>query len=132
MTIDWRLALAATVGGAIGSLARYLGSLATAPISEVLPWGTILINIAGSFVIGAAAAATPASRLGLPEVWRVFVMVGVCGGFTTFSAFSLQTLDLVREGAIGRAGLNVLLSVALCLAGTALGYSTLRLIARSI
>ena len=130
MTVDWKLAAAAAVGGALGSLARDMGSLATAPISEVLPWGTILINIAGSFVIGATASATAGGRLGVPEIWRVFVMVGLCGGFTTFSAFSLQTFDLLREGAMVRAGLNVALSVALCLAGTAAGYAAVRALAR--
>ncbi len=122
MTVDWKLAAAAALGGALGSLARYIGSLATGPISEVLPWGTILINIAGSFVIGLAAGA--GARL--PDPWRVFVMVGFCGGFTTFSAFSLQTFDLLREGALGRAGMNVATSVLLCLLGTALGFWAMR------
>ena len=125
--MDWRLALAATAGGAVGSLGRYALTLVLLPISIALPWGTVLINVAGSFVIGAVAAlAMPGSRWALPDMWRVFVMVGVCGGFTTFSAFSLQTFTLMREGAMGRAMVNVAVSVVLCVAATAAGDLAVR------
>ena len=111
------------LGGALGTLARYGIVTATAPLSKSLPWGTILINIAGSFVIGFFGTLTLAQgRYPVSENVRLFVMVGFCGGFTTFSSFSLQTLDLLRGGAIGRGLVNVLLSVALCLCAVAAGH----------
>jgi len=111
------------LGGALGTMARYAVSVAMLPLSRSLPWGTISINIAGSFVIGLFGTLTLAhGRYPLPENARLFVLVGFCGGFTTFSAFSLQTLDLLRGGAVGRAMLNVLLSVALCLCAVAAGH----------
>jgi CrcB protein len=110
-------------GGAIGTLARYLLSVATAPISGQLPWGTIIINILGSFIIGFFGTLTLANgRFPVSENIRMFVMIGVCGGFTTFSAFSLQTLDLLRSGAPARASMNVVASVALCLCAVSLGH----------
>jgi CrcB protein len=111
------------IGGALGSLARYLLSLAMLPVSRDLPWGTITINILGSFVIGFFGTLTLAQgRFPVSENLRLFVMVGLCGGFTTFSSFSLQTLDLLRSGATVRAGSNIVLSVALCVAAVALGH----------
>lgn len=108
--------LAVACGGALGSLARYAAVLLAQPISGRLPWGTIVINILGSFVIGFYSDLSgPGGRLPSSDSMRLFVMVGLCGGFTTFSAFSLQTLELVRMGAPGRAALNVGLSIALCL-----------------
>jgi CrcB protein len=111
------------VGGAIGTLARYLLSLAALPISQTLPLGTIGINILGSFAIGLFGALTLAhGRSPVSEDARLFVMVGLCGGFTTFSSFSLQTLDLLRSGATSRALVNVVASVALCVAAVAVGH----------
>jgi CrcB protein len=110
-------------GGAIGTLARHLISLAAAPFSQALPWGTIGINILGSFVIGFFGTLTLAhGRYPVAENARLFVMVGFCGGFTTFSSFSLQTLDLMRNGALARAAINVVASVALCVAAVAAGH----------
>src|ERR1700748_60973 len=103
------------LGGALGTLARYLVGLAAIPISQNLPWGTIVINIVGSFNIGFFGTLTLAyGRFPASDNMRLFVMVGLCGGFTTFSAFSLQTLDLLRSGAVLRAGVNVVASVVLC------------------
>jgi fluoride exporter len=111
------------LGGAVGSFLRYFLSFLALPISRDLPWGTILINIAGSFVIGLFGTLTLASgRHPAPENLRLFVMVGVCGGFTTFSSFSLQTLDLMRNGAMTRAAINIGLSVVLCVAAVAVGH----------
>jgi CrcB protein len=110
-------------GGALGTLARYLISLAALPISQSLPWGTIIINIVGSFIIGLFGTLTLAhGRYPVSENVRLFVMIGVCGGFTTFSSFSLQTLDLLRNGAVVRAAINVVGSVVLCVLAVALGY----------
>ena len=92
------------IGGALGTLARYLISMLALPISRELPWGTITINVTGSFVIGFFGTLTLADgRFPVSENVRLFVMVGLCGGYTTFSAFSLQTLDLIRSGAAVRA-----------------------------
>jgi CrcB protein len=111
------------VGGAIGTLARYLVAMAAGPMSQSLPWGTIGINILGSFVIGFFGTFTLAhGRFPVSENARLFVMVGLCGGFTTFSSFSLQTLDLLRGGATARAAVNVVASVALCIAAVAVGH----------
>src|SRR5690606_11763987 len=102
---------------------RHLLSVWAAPISGSLPWGTIGINIAGSFIIGFFGTLTlAAGRFPVSDNLRLLVMVGLCGGFTTFSSFSLQTLDLLRAGAVTRAALNVALSVLLCVAAVALGH----------
>jgi CrcB protein len=82
------------------------------------PWGTLLINVLGSFVIGLFGALTGSrGPVNVPPDIRVFVMVGLCGGFTTFSAFSLQTLELLQAGEVVWAGAYVLGSVVLCLLG---------------
>lgn len=122
--ITWKTAVAVMLGGAAGSLGRYLLSLLAVPISARLPVGTILINVAGSFLIGLFAQLTgPQGRYPASETFRLFVMVGVLGGFTTFSSFSLQTLELARQGAPGRALVNVLVSVALCLLAVWAGFA---------
>jgi fluoride exporter len=111
------------VGGALGSLARYVISVLALPVSRDLPWGTIGINVLGSFVIGFFGTLTLAQgRFPVAENIRLFVMVGFCGGFTTFSSFSLQTLDLIRGGAMLRAAANIALSVVLCVAAVAIGH----------
>ena len=115
--------LTVMLGGALGTLARYLIGVAAVPFSQDLPWGTIIINIAGSFIIGFFGTMTVAhGRFPAPETARLFVMVGFCGGFTTFSSFSLQTLDLLRAGAPFRAGVNIVASVALCVLAVSLGH----------
>jgi fluoride exporter len=111
------------LGGALGTLARYYIALWMMPLSRDLPWGTIAINVVGSFAISFVGTLTIANgRYPIADAWRVAFTVGVCGGFTTFSSFSLQTLDLLRAGAPGRALLNIILSVALCLGAVTLGY----------
>jgi CrcB protein len=122
--MSFQTCLFLAVGGAIGTLARYgLSSLAH-PISQDLPWGTIVINVLGSFVIGFfGTLSLETGKFPVSENIRLFVMVGICGGFTTFSSFSLQTLDLLRGGSPGRALANVLLSVTLCVAAVALGHA---------
>jgi CrcB protein len=111
------------IGGALGTLARYAISVAAQPVSRNLPLGTIGINILGSFVIGFFGTLTLAQgRYPVSENIRIFVMIGLCGGFTTFSSFSLQTLDLMRNGAMLRAAVNVVASVVLCVAAVAIGH----------
>jgi CrcB protein len=112
------------IGGALGSVARYgCSMLAARWIGETFPWGTLIINVVGSFVIGFFAALTgPDGRVMVAPDIRQFVMVGICGGYTTFSSFSLQTLNLVRDGDMLRAGGNVVASVAACLVAVWLGH----------
>jgi fluoride exporter len=99
-------------------------SVAAVPFSHTLPWGTILINVSGSFVIGLFGTLTLSQgRYPLPETARLFIMVGFCGGFTTFSSFSLQTLDLMRYGSLTRALINVAASVVLCVGAVAIGHA---------
>jgi protein CrcB len=112
------------LGGALGSMARaWLGIAVARVTGPAFPWGTILINIVGSFVIGFFGTLTAGGgRFALPADARAFVMVGICGGFTTFSSFSLQTLDLARDGRFAQAMGNVALSLALCLTAVAAGH----------
>jgi CrcB protein len=116
--------IAVAGGGALGSLARYwLAAVMTALTGPRFPWGTLLINVAGSLIIGLVAAVTlPPPRVAMHPDLRVFLMVGICGGFTTFSAFSLQTLELLQAGEFWPAAGYVAGSVALCLAGGWLGW----------
>lgn len=115
--------LVVAVGGAIGSTARYWLALWALPLGRSLPWGTIAINIIGSFAISFFGTLTlEHGKYGASEPVRLFFMVGVCGGFTTFSSFSLQTLDLLRAGAPGRAMINITASVLLCLGAVAAGH----------
>lgn len=113
------------LGSALGGVARYgTGLMALHLWGEAFPWGTIAVNILGSFVIGFFGALTlPGGALPASPNLRIFVMVGVCGGFTTFSSFSLQTLVLARDGNWFAAMGNVLLSVLLCLAAVTLGQA---------
>jgi fluoride exporter len=107
------------LGGALGSVARYwIAILVAAATGPRFPWGTLLINIGGSFVIGWFGSWTgPNGPLDVPPDIRIFVMVGICGGFTTFSSFSLQTLELLQAGEIVSAGAYIVGSVILCLLG---------------
>ena len=112
------------LGGAFGSALRFaLDRWITQMMGSALPWGTIVINIGGSFVIGLFTALfAGTSAASTPIEIRQFVLVGVCGGFTTFSSFSLQTLTLFNANEPGRALLNVMLSLTLCLTAVAAGY----------
>ena len=98
---------------------------------EAFPWGTILVNVVGSLIIGFVATLMPPDSrlLALPDA-RDFLMIGVLGGYTTFSAFSLQTLSLAREGHWAPAAINVFLSVSLCLIAVWLGHTTAAAITR--
>ena len=112
------------IGGALGSVARFVvGNWAIAHWGGGFPWGTLLVNVLGSFAIGFVAAFTSEDGRGLSgSAGRQFLMTGVLGGFTTFSAFTLQTLALARDGEWLKAGGNVLGSVALSLVAVWLGY----------
>ncbi|HEX2852401.1 MAG TPA: fluoride efflux transporter CrcB [Opitutaceae bacterium] len=110
------------LGGAIGSVARALAG-GWIPAGR-LPWGTILVNIAGSLLIGWLMAKFPLT----PENVRVhsFAVIGVCGGFTTFSSFSWQTIEQMQKGQWSLAAANIFLSVTLCLLATWIGWRVAR------
>ena len=116
--------LAVAIGGALGSLARFwMTGAATRLTGPSFPWGTLLINILGSWLIGVIAAVTlTPARVGLHPDVRVFLMVGICGGFTTFSSFSLQTLELLQSGEPIPALLYIAGSVILCVAFVWFGW----------
>jgi CrcB protein len=121
--------IAVAVGGAIGSVARFwLTGVMSGLTGPRFPWGTLLINVVGSMVIGLVAGftLTPA-RVALHPDLRLFLMTGVCGGFTTFSAFSLQTLELLQAGEAVPAFGYAVASVLLCVAATWCGWMLGRL-----
>ncbi len=114
-----------TVGSALGGLLRYAISKLTLSfdVNIGFPIGTVFINVIGSFLIGYFGTLTLHSgKYPASDNVRLFVMVGICGGFTTFSSFSLQTFDLIRSDAWGRALANIALSVVLCLTAVAVGH----------
>ena len=121
----WWSYLWVAVGSALGGVGRFAASVLIAErIPGLFPWGTLIVNVSGSFVIGLFGGVTgPDGRFPTGETPRLLVMVGICGGYTTFSAFSLQTLDLMRLGEWRRATAYVLGSMLLCLAGVWLGHA---------
>ena len=121
-----QLLLAVAAGGALGSVARYLAGIgATAAFGLAFPWGTLIVNIAGSFLIGAFVELF-ARGWDLPQSWRAFLTIGLCGGFTTFSTFSLDAWVLMERGEYGLAAAYVLGSVLLSIAGLAAGLHVVR------
>lgn len=116
--------LSVAFGGALGSVARFwLSGLVAERFGQTFPWGTLIVNVSGSFVIGFFATLTGADgRLLVTPNVRTFVMMGFCGGYTTFSSFSLQTLALAQDGQWLKAGANAALSMFLCLAAVWLGH----------
>ena len=116
--------IAVAVGGAIGSVGRFwLTGVMTGLTGPRFPWGTLLINVLGSFIIGLVAGLTLTSeRIAIHPDIRIFLMTGVCGGFTTFSAFSLQTLELLQTGDMVPAFGYAIGSVFLCVVGTYCGW----------
>src|SRR5215470_17223011 len=112
------------IGGALGSVARYWCSgVAARLIGETFPWGTLIVNVVGSFIIGFFATLTgPDGRVFASSTARQFVMIGICGGYTTFSSFSIQTLSLMQDGEWFGAGANIGLSVVCCLVAVWIGH----------
>ena len=118
------------LGSALGGMGRFWISVAIADrFGGRFPWGTMVVNVTGSFAIGILAAlAGPETKA--PTRSSYFFTAGVCGGYTTFSAFSLQTFNLMRDGHWAWAGANVALSILLCLLGTWAGYGVGQLLRR--
>jgi CrcB protein len=116
--------LLVALGGAIGSVARFGASgLVANKYGESFPWGTLIVNITGSFAIGFFATLTaPEGRWMVGRSGRNFFMSGICGGYTTFSSFSWQTLNLLQEDEWLYASGNIILSVVFCLGAVWLGH----------
>jgi CrcB protein len=112
------------IGGALGSVARFwFSGIVARHFGETFPWGTLVVNVTGSFVIGFFATATGTDGRWLVKPgFREFFMVGICGGYTTFSSFSWQTLNLAQDGEWLYAGANVVFSVISCLGAVWLGH----------
>ncbi|MDA0262081.1 MAG: fluoride efflux transporter CrcB [Proteobacteria bacterium] len=121
----WKTYLWVALGSGLGGSARLLCSdLAARWLGMAFPWGTLSVNVVGSLLIGLIAAMVQSSgRFEVGPNVQHFLMVGVLGGYTTFSAFSFQILALVRDGDIGKAAGYVVLSLVLCLAAVTIGYA---------
>jgi len=120
------------LGSALGGMGRYWLSSVAQRLGDTFPWGTLIVNVSGSFAIGLFAAFVgPDGRWAVSTRTGLFLMSGLCGGYTTFSAFSLQTLDLLRHGQWRQAGANAVVSVILCLGAVWLGYWAGRALNRS-
>lgn len=125
MSIAARNILVVFVGGGIGAIARYLSVMGIkAALGSVLAWGTLTVNLVGSFLIGAASALV--DRQILSESLRLALMTGVLGGFTTFSAFSLETLAHLTGGSPLKGVLEIVLNVGGGIFLAALGYAVAR------
>ena len=113
------------LGSIVGGVARYLVSvLFLSQFGDGFPWGTLFVNVTGSFIIGFYAALTgPDGRLFVSPRQRQFVMVGICGGYTTFSAFSLETLRLVQSGNFGTASAYILVSIMTWMVSVWIGHA---------
>lgn len=113
------------IGSAIGGVARFWCSgVAARLIGDTFPWGTLIVNVTGSFVIGFFAALTaPDGRFYADTLTRQFVMIGLCGGYTTFSSFSLNTMNLMQDGEWGLAGANIAVSVVACMLAVYAGFA---------
>jgi CrcB protein len=112
-SLNFQFIMAVAVGGAIGSVARYLVGVGSGKLFGLnFPWGTLIINITGSFLIGLFVGLF-ALKWDLPQAWRIFLTVGICGGYTTFSTFSLDAFYLMERGETVAASAYMIGSVAL-------------------
>lgn len=124
-----QLIAAVALGGAIGSVGRYLAGIGAGKLFGVgFPWGTLIINIAGSFLIGVFVESF-ALRWDLPQAARVFLTVGICGGFTTFSTFSLESFLMIERGEFGPAAAYIGASVVVSILALFAGLQLIRTIA---
>ncbi len=122
--MPWSEYAVVALGSALGGVTRFwLSGLVANRYGNWFPFGTLVINVSGSFIIGfVAALSSTDSRYLIHSNVRTFLMVGLCGGYTTFSSFSLQTLSLAQDGQWLYAVSNIVGSVLLCLLGVWLGY----------
>jgi fluoride exporter len=130
--MSWQGAVLVVLGGAIGSLLRWAAIFMTIQrLGFGFPWGTLAVNVVGSFAIGVVAAWAVGGAFGVTPPVRLFLATGVLGGFTTFSSFSLETLNLIREGAVPQAFIYVAGSVLLGLAAASAGMVVARWLAQT-
>ena len=113
--------LGVALGGALGAVLRYGAGLALTRLSGGFPWGTLVVNVLGSLLLGVFARWLSAPSF--DPAWRIALTVGVCGGFTTFSTFSAEVIALLQEGKALRAAVYVLVSLVLGLAAMLLGLA---------
>jgi fluoride exporter len=117
---------AAALGGALGSVARYVaGFYAGVLFGSTFPWGTLFVNVTGSFFIGALVE-TFALRWHADPAVRIFLVTGICGGYTTFSAFSLEVMAMISRGALAHAAAYIVGSVVVSLAALYAGLFLMR------
>lgn len=127
--MTWQNGALVALGGALGSVLRWaVIVLAAGRFGAGFPWGTLIVNIVGSFIIGIVFELAGGSVISLSPAARLFIATGICGGFTTFSTFSLDALTLSRDGAPGEALLYLAGSVAAGLVAVYLGVVTGRLV----
>lgn len=128
--LDWRTLVAVALGGSIGSVLRYAVGFAVAQRwGAGFPWGTLLINVTGSLVIGFVAEISQTTAFGITPLARVFMTVGVLGGYTTFSSFAYDSITLAREGAAPLSLGYVLGTVVLGICAAYAGMLAARLLA---
>ena len=118
--------LVVALGGALGSVARYVASTALRMAAPGFPWGTLLVNVVGGFAMGLITGYAASKPGALSDPLRLALTTGVLGGFTTFSAFSIETVLLWRDGQAGSALVNIGSNVALSVAACAVGYALAR------
>lgn len=120
--------LAIAAGGAIGSVLRYAVSTGVYSVAgREFPYGTLVVNVVGSLLMGLLFVLL-IERMDVPGIWRMALLVGLLGAFTTFSTFSIETLNLMQSGDYVRALSNVFLSIVLCIGATWIGFRLGRLI----
>ena len=120
--------LAIAAGGAVGSVMRYAVSTGVySMLGRNFPYGTLAVNVIGSFLMGLLFVLM-VERLDMSAIWRMAVLVGFLGAFTTFSTFSIETVNLLQGGDFLRALLNIVISVVFCLVATWIGFRLGRLI----
>lgn len=118
--------IAVGLGGTLGAIGRY--SISLLPVKTSFPWLTLITNLLGAFLIGCIVGIS--TEKAWPETWTLFWKTGVCGGFTTFSTFSLEAWNLLENGKTIQGGAYILLSVLLCLLGVGLGRALGRRLGR--
>ncbi|MCD6073729.1 MAG: camphor resistance protein CrcB [Rhodospirillales bacterium] len=126
--MKWTFILAVAAGGSLGSVARYLVAIGFGKLlGPKFPWGTLVINVTGSLLIGLFIGLF-AVRWSLPQAVRIFLVVGICGGYTTFSTFSLDSFYLIERGEVAAAAAYMISSVVLSVGAVIAGIQIVRML----
>lgn len=113
--------LAIAMGGALGSVLRFwMSGWVSGILGRGFPYGTLMVNVSGSLLMGFLYVLL-VDKFNASDEWRAFLLIGLLGGFTTFSSFSMETFDFIATGEVFKAFMNIVLSVAVCLVATWLG-----------